>query len=255
MTKNFPTIILILLVLLQSCASKKDIIYFQDAKNQNAEKIIYENSKIQPNDILSIIVNTPVPEASIAYNTRPLGGGAALDIETLKLQGYLVTEEGNITFPVLGEIYVKNKTVQELGKDIKKALEDGGHLKDVSINVRLLNAKVTVLGEVMRPGTFTFTEQSITLPQALGYAGDLTILGQRKDILLLREEDGVLAVNHIDLTSTEWLSSPLYFVKPNDVIVVNPNRTKVRSAGFIGNASVVLTIASLILSSVVLISR
>ena len=244
------------LTLLLSCANKRNILYFQDAELYNQSSIIYEDMAIQPNDILSIIVTTPVPEAAIPYNIQPIGGGGgAFNIEALKLQGYLVSDAGTIIFPILGEIKVANKNLLEVNQDIKKLLEDGGHLKDATVNTRLLNAKVTVLGDVIRPGTFSFSEQRITLPQALGYAGDLIITGKRKEVLLIREENGLRTMHNIDLTTTRWFDSPYYYIQPNDIIVVNPNSTKVKTAGFIGNASLVLTIASLILSSVVIISR
>lgn len=245
---------LVMVLALQSCANKKDILYFQDSKDHNVERIIYQNSKIQPNDILSILVTAPIPEAAIPYNVQTTGTGN-FDIESLKLQGYLVSEEGTIDFPILGELMITEMASEEVEDFIAKQLSDNGHLKNATVNVRLLNAKVTILGEVMRPGTYSFTEQNITLPQALGYSGDLTILGKREDVLLIREENGFRTINHIDLTSADWFDGPYYYIKPNDLIVINPNKVKVKSAGFIGNAGIVLTIASLVLSSFVLISR
>ncbi|WP_241448720.1 polysaccharide biosynthesis/export family protein [Aquimarina pacifica] len=249
------SLIVLSIVLMQSCASKKDILYFQDAKNYNVENISYQNSKIQPNDILNIVVDSPIPEAAIPYNIKSLGGAVNFDLEALKLQGYLVSQEGGIDFPVLGKLLLGGMIIEDAEKEIERLLAEGGHLKDASVNIRLINAKVTILGEVIRPGTYGFTEQNITLPQALGYAGDLTITGKREDILFIREENGVRTINHIDLTSADWFSGPFYYIKPNDIIIVNPNNTKVKSAGFIGNAGIVLTIASLLLSSIVLISR
>lgn len=247
-------IIVILTFLIQSCASKKDILYFQDYEIYSLEYKTVQETNIQTDDILSIIVSSPVPEASIPYNRQPIGDGA-FSLEGLKLQGYLVSEKGEIDFPVLGKISTKGITTEALEKKITTLLKDEGHLKNAAVNVRLLNAKVTILGEVNSPGTYTFTEQKITLPQALGYAGDLTIVGERKNILLIREVDGVRTINHIDLTSANWFTGSFYYIKPNDVIVVNPNNTKVKSSGFIGNAGNVLTIASLILTSVVLLTR
>ena len=119
----------------------------------------------------------------------------------------------------------------------------------------MLNAKVTILGEVKAPGTYNFTEQNITLMQALGYAGDLTINGKRDDILITREVNGVRQVTHIDLTSAEFMKSPYYFVKPNDVIIINPNEPKVKSAGFVGNVGTVATVISLVLSVTILLTR
>lgn len=243
-------------ILLQSCASKKDILYFQDAANYSSVPLAQVSTLIQANDILSITVSAPVPETALPYNFQS-GGGSAVppNIETMKLQGYLVSEEGTIVFPILGNIAVQGKTTSQVALDLKKILENGGHLVNPTVNIRILNAKVTVLGEVNHPGTFTFTEQFITLPQALGYAGDLTINGKRNDILLIRESAGARTITHIDLTTASWMNDPKYAIKQNDVLVVNPNNPKIKTAGYIGNTSVVLTIASLILSSIVLLTR
>ena len=119
----------------------------------------------------------------------------------------------------------------------------------------LLNAKITILGEVNAPGTYNFTEQNITILQALGYAGDLTINGKRDDIIITRDVNGVRKISHIDLTSTDFMNSEFYFVKPNDNIIVNQNNPRVKESGFIGNIGTVLTIASLALSITILLSR
>lgn len=245
----------LLLLLLQSCASKKDILYFQDAKTLASQEIQYESPKIQPNDILDIKVSALVPETALPYNKQLLSNNTANNIELIKLQGYLVATDGTLIFPVLGKLAVADKTTAQLETELQQLLETGGHLVQPTVSVRLLNAKVTVLGEVHRPGTYSFTEQQISLPQALGYAGDLTINGQRKNIMLIREEKGQRTVAHIDLTQTDWFNSPYYYIKPNDFIVVNPNGPKVKSAGFVGNTGTLISVASLILTSIVLITR
>ena len=253
MRNNFFFLTLITtLLILQSCSSKKDILYFQDLKNYNREYTSYQAPDIQPNDILSIIVTTSVPEASIPYNVQVTGNSTNFDLEAIRLQGYLVSKEQTIVFPVLGKISLKDMTIVEAEHYIKNLLSSGGHLLNPTVSIRLLNAKVTVLGEVNNPSTFTFTEQNITLLQAIGLAGDLTITGKRKDVLIIREENGIQTMNRIDLTKSNWFGGPFYYIKPNDTIIVNPNNTRVKSAGFIGNASVVLTLASLILTSIVL---
>ena len=145
----------------------------------------------------------------------------------MKLDGYLVSQNSTINFPVLGELSVKEKTAQDLENDIKKLLVDGGYLINPNVTVRLLNAKVTILGEVRQPGTFSFTENNISLLQALGLAGDLTINGSREDVVVLRHVDGVQTTARINLTSASFLSGAYQMVKPNDVIVVNPNSAKV----------------------------
>ena len=177
------------------------------------------------------------------------------NIEVLKLQGYLVGTDGSIVLPILGKIEVVNKSIASLEQELISILEDGQHLVSPSVSVRLLNAKVTVLGEVGRPGTYTFTEQFISLPQALGYAGDLSINGKRTDILLIREQQGERRISQIDLTTTNWMNNPEYRIMPNDVIVVNPNNAKVKSAGIIGNASTVVSIVSVLLSITILLTR
>ncbi|KFF02519.1 polysaccharide biosynthesis/export family protein [Flavobacterium hydatis] len=243
------------LLLLQSCASKKEILYFQDSTTYQSSPIEYTGSLIQPNDILSITVGAKVPETVIPYNIQPLGANSMSNIETIKLQGYLVSPQGAIIFPVLGSISVANKTTSALEQELKNTLEAGGHLIDPTVSIRLLNAKVTVLGEVNKPGTYSFTEQYLTLPQALGYAGDLTINGKRKDIILIRESEGVRTIKHLDLTTTDWMNNPDYTIRQNDVLVINPNNSKVKSSGYIGNAATILTIASLVLSTVILLTR
>ncbi len=252
---SFQIIIVSLLFLLQSCASKKNIIYFQNAKYSNLDAVIYEGIKIQPNDILNISVSALVPETAIPYNKQVINSGAITNIELLKLQGYLVSHSGAIVFPVLGGINVAGKTMEYVEKEIESKLEKGGHLIKPIVSIRLLNAKVTVLGEVNRPGTFTFSEQNMTLTQALGLAGDLTINGKRKDVTLVREIDGERIVKVLDLTNPKVFNSPYYNIRPNDTIIVSPNTAKVKSAGLIGNAGTVLTFISLILTSIVLITN
>jgi len=244
-------------VFISSCVSNKEILYFQDADTYKETSITYKENTIQPNDILSVTISAAVPEAAIPYN-RNAGSNALVNnsnLEVLKLQGYLVSPDGNITLPVLGKVLAKQQTGTELEEAITKLLETGGHLVDPVVTVRLLNAKVTVLGEVTRSGTFSFTEQYLTVPQALGYAGDLTINGRRDDVLLIRELDGKRHISHIDLTTANWMENPEYMIKPNDVIVVQPNRAKVKTAGYIGNVTTIVAIASLVLSATILITR
>lgn len=243
------------LIMIASCASKKDILYLQDADSNNTSEIIYQDATIQPNDILKVTVETLVSEASLPYNRGSSDGALMNSIDLIKLNGYLVSNEGKINFPILGYIEVSNLTTREIETKISKILEEEGHLKNPSVVVRLLNAKITILGEVNLPGTYTFTEQNITILQALGYAGDLTINGKRDDIIITRDVDGVRKISHLDLTSTEFMNSEYYYVKPNDNIIVNQNNPKIKESGFIGNIGTVLTIASLALSITILLSR
>ena len=173
----------------------------------------------------------------------------------MKLQGHLVTAEGKIRLPILGEIVAGGKTTPELEKNIISVLENNGHLKTPTVSVRILNAKVTILGEVKLPGTYNFIEQSITLPQAIGYAGDVTIEANRKEVWLIREEEGKRKSHKLDLTKSDWFNSPYYNIKQNDIVYVYPNNVKVKSAGFIGNTSTVLSVFSILLTTFVLLTR
>jgi polysaccharide export outer membrane protein len=200
-------------------------------------------------------VETLIPEAAIPYNKSANNAVPGSSLDLLRVDGYLVRDNNKIKFPVLGEITVGGLTVNEIEEKIKKMLTEGNHLVDPSVYVRILNAKVTILGEVNAPGTYTFTEQNINVLQALGYAKDLTINGQREDIMIIREKDGVRKITHLDLTSKDILSHPNYNIQPNDIIIVNPNNPRVKNAGFIGDIGTVLTIASLALSVTILLTR
>ena len=146
----------ITLTLLQSCVSKKEMLYLQDVQSYNNTEVTYNNHTIQVDDILKISVGALMPEAALPYNNVTAGSVVANTIDVMKLDGYLVSQNSTINFPVLGELSIKEKTTQDLENDIKKLLVDGGYLINPSVTVRLLNAKVTILGEVKMPGTFSF---------------------------------------------------------------------------------------------------
>ena len=250
------TLLFLIALIIQSCATKKDVLYFQDAKSNSQTTVIYSSQKIQVNDILDIKVNALIPETATSFNiNNSMNAAAASTPQLLKLQGYLVSIEGTISFPVLGKIMVKGKTTSEIEDYLKGLLESSGQIKNPSVIVRVINSKFTILGEVNSPGTYDFTEQNITLLQAIGYAGDLAIGGKRKEVLLIREENGIRQQTTIDLTSTKWFDSPYYFIKQNDIIYVNPSGPVIKSAGYIGNLGTFLSVFSLALSTVLLIIR
>ncbi|MCX7548880.1 polysaccharide biosynthesis/export family protein [Xanthomarina sp. F1114] len=246
---------IVMLLSLNACVSKKKIFYLQDVDSYNNASLTYGETKIQPNDILKITVGALVPETAIPFNKlNPLDLNQNT-LELMKLNGYLVSKEKTIVFPSLGKVSVENMSTAELERYLEQQLTDGGYLKDPTVTIRILNAKVTILGEVNAPGTYEFTEESISLLQALGYAGDLTIRGKRDDVLIMREVDGIRKVTHLDLTTADWLDSPFSYIKPNDVIVVNQNPPKVTSAGYIGDIGTILGLSSLILSIVILVTK
>jgi len=245
----------IIIGLLQSCVSKKQMLYLQDVDTINSQEVTYNNHTLQVDDILRISVGALVPEAAIPYNNVTGGSVVANNIDVMKLDGYLVSQRMTINFPVLGELSVKGKTTQDLENDIKKLLVDGGYLINPNVTVRLLNAKFTILGEVQNPGTISFTENNISLLQALGLAGDLTINGSREDVVVLRRIDGVQTTTRINLTSASFLKGPYQMVKPNDVIVVNPNSARISSAGYIGSIPILLGVITSSLTIILLFTR
>jgi polysaccharide biosynthesis/export protein len=241
------------IITLSSCVSKKQLLYLQDLDTLDISKVSQSHNTLQVNDIIKIDVTSIEMKASAPYNKPVNMGGMGNSLNLMQLNGYLVSNSKTINFPVLGIISVSGKTINALENDLKQRLESEGHLTKPKVTVRLLNSKFTILGEVNRPGTYTFTEKNISFLQALGLAGDLTIDANRKNLIVIREKDGQRKTNKINLTSAKLLNSSYQNIQPNDVIIVNPNSKKVKSAGLVGNMSTVLSIASILLSTIILI--
>ena len=240
-----------ILLFCTACASKKDIYYFQDIGASSPENS-FNFLDIQPGDILDLQIKALNPE-SVQIFQKPSVLMPQQQIQNRAIDGYLVGEAGNIHIPILGPIDTSNHSTQSLAIAIQEALNP--YIKNPSVNVRLLNFRISVLGEVARPGTFTVLEERISLPQALGLAGDLTINGDRSHLLLIRNENGKKINEVIDLTKSEVLESPFYFLRQNDVIYVRPNNAQVKSSGLVGNASTLVSILSLAVSLFILITR
>jgi polysaccharide export outer membrane protein len=246
--------LLIASLFIQSCASKKDILYYQDIQSDSQDNISYLTNKVQVNDILYIKVAALIAESAEPFNIQMSALGN-INIETYKIQGYLVSQKGTITFPILGDIKVADKSTEEIQDMLAKMLSDNGYIKDATVSVRIINSKVTVLGEVKVPGTYSFDEQNISLNQAIGFAGDLTINGVRKDVLLIREINGTRTYVRIDLTSSEWFNGPYYYVKQNDVIIVNPNGPKVLTSGYLNNIGSIVGLLSFFVTVLLLLKK
>ena len=245
------------LLLTTSCVSRKKIAYFQDLPELQAEVDLAKSSlEIQPNDLLTITVSAANIEAVQPFNL-PLtsapnlaGGGVGGRME---LQSYLVDSDGNIEFPVLGTVHVAGLTRQELVEKLKEEISE--YVQNPIVNIKIVNFQVTVLGEVVRPGTFTVPDERISLPKALGLAGDLSIYGQRDNVLVMREAGGKTEYAYIDLTSSDFINSPYYYLQQNDVIYVEPNSAQRQGASYNRNASVYISIASVLISLIVVIFR
>lgn len=255
-------IIIYSLLLLSSCVSRKEIVYFQgldkaDAKlNTNKQNSLH----IKPNDLLTISVSAPEQEAAMPFNLPVVGmpqtGGELGGLSPngrQQLQTYLVDSDGNIEFPVLGTVKVAGLNRQELSAKFKTQISE--YVQNPIVNVRLVNFQVSVLGEVTQPGTFDIRDEYLSLPKALGFAGDLTIYGRRNNVLVMREEGGKKTHSYLDLTDPTVINSPFYYLQQNDVVYVEPNEAQIQSASYNRNASVYISIASVLISLAVLITN
>jgi polysaccharide biosynthesis/export protein len=248
--------------LLSSCVSRKEIVYFQglEEAGERLEQNQNKSLAIKPNDLLTISVSAPEQAAAMPFNLpvvgMPQGSGveASLTVQgRQQLQTYLVARDGKIEFPVLGEITVEGLSTQELASKLKKDISE--FVQDPIVNVRITNFQVSVLGEVNRPGTFDVTGEHLSLPKALGLAGDLSIYGERSNVLVMREVGGKKIYKYLDLTNPEILDSPFYYLQQNDVVYVEPNSAQRQSASYNRNAGVYISIASVLVSLAVLLTR
>lgn len=234
-----------------SCGQKKQIAYYQNI-NELQESVITFSPKIQTDDLLTIVVSAPDPEISAPFNLSvtmtPIATNQASQGQ-LQQQLYLVDTQGMIQFPVLGEIKIGGLTKNEAINLLKTKLK--ALIKDPIVNIRIVNFKITVQGEVQRPGSYPVISERITLPEALSLAGDLTIFGKRENIILIREENGKRTHHKIDITKSDFINSPYYYLSQNDLIYVEPNKTKSNTATvFNQNIPTFISIASLISSAI-----
>ncbi|WP_412560967.1 polysaccharide biosynthesis/export family protein [Winogradskyella sp. MIT101101] len=241
-TRNLIIPILAFLIL-SSCGSRKNIIYFQDEPLEGdvtmsePKQLIYK-----PDDILTINVAALDPDTVRPFNLSLVSGGTSDVVNArggLQQQTYLVDYDGNIEFPVLGTLKIAGLTRTELTDMLTERISE--YVTDPIVNVRLANFTVTILGEVRNPGTFTIQDERITILEALGLADDLTIFGKRKNVLLVREVDGKKKYAKIDLTTVNVVNSPVYYLQQNDVIYVEPNNAKIRSSTYNQNNSVLIS--------------
>lgn len=241
-----------------SCASKKDIVYYQNIDGTNiSQNLTSYEVKIQPDDLLMIIVSAEDPEIAMPFNltsvTVPNANNLMAVTGQQTQQSYLVDKYGNIEFPVLGKLQVGGLTRTEVLKLLKEKISV--YIKNPIINLRIMNFKVSLQGEVNLPGTYTVASERITLIEALSMAKDLTIYGKRDNILIIREINGVKSYNRVDVTKADFINSPFYYLAQNDVIYVEPNNTKVNAAAVGPNTSVIISAISILVSLSVLLFK
>ncbi len=239
-------IALFFLIALASCRKQKEITYFQNppdstATNQVQALKTYE-PKIHYNDILKIYISSVNKEASSFFN--PLFD-AETKLDNPEAYGYLVDANGIIEMPLIGSVYVEGLTVPMIRDTLKKKLEK--YLQNPTVRVIFDNFKVTVLGEVEMPGIYTVKNERITIPEALGLAGDLTIYGRRTNVMIIREEEGKRNFVTIDLTKRDVFRSPYFFLHPNDVVYIEPNKGKTATSdNFYRLAPIIISTITLI---------
>lgn len=247
--KKLGILLVLVTLILTSCASKKDVVYFQNATD--FETLVNKNvfvPKFKVDDILGIYVSTLDAEASAPFN---LFRGPAQVAGIPEQVDYLVDKDGNIDFPVLGKIKVEGLSPEELRVVLQQKLSP--YLKDPIINIRLMNFTISVVGEVNRPGTYVVNGEQISILEAIGLAGDVTIKGKRSNILVIRDFNGTKVINRIDLTTKKALNSPVYYLTQNDVVYVEPNRSAITSSALDNRATIAVSIASVLITSTVLL--
>lgn len=233
MVKFFITSCVLTIVFFTSCTNTKKIVYFGDVKDATYSGDNETQAPIQPNNILSISISSLNAEASAMFNPNNNSNSRSTTVtgNNTESGGYLVNPDGTIQLPVLGSVKAAGFTKNQLKDNITNMILSKKLLVDPLVEIRFLNYEVTVIGEVARPTVITVPSEKISLLKAIGLAGDLTIYGKRENVLLIREENGKKQTRRIDLNSPDFFNSPYYYLKPNDVVYVEPNKTKIAQAG------------------------
>jgi polysaccharide export outer membrane protein len=245
---------LIIFLIISSCAPTRNLVYFNDLNSAGEYTEEIKNKidpVIQPDDLLSITVSSLNPESNMLFNSgvmQPIGSTSSAIATNKTNDGYLVDKSGDINFPVLGSVKLAGLTKAQATDKMTAQIRNS--VKNPIVNIRFLNFKITVIGEVNRPSTFTVLTEKISLLEALSLAGDLTSYGKRENILLIREKNGIRSTVRIDLASKTILNSPYYYLQQNDVIYVQPVKIKAlqgsQSTFYIPLVTVLISIISLI---------
>lgn len=249
MRRNFQYFIVLLFF--SSCGAGRSLTYFGNLKESETYTSTITNRVepvIQPDDLLSITLSSLNPESNVLFNNgllqAPGGGGSAGSGEKLN-EGYLVDKTGSINYPVLGTLKIAGLTKTEAIQLLTTKISQ--YVKNPIINIRFLNFKVTVVGEVNHPATIDVRTERINIVEALGLAGDMTIYGKRTNVLIIREKNGVRNTARIDLSNKESLNSPYYYLQQNDIVYVEAEKAKgLQASSSNYYLPVIATIASLI---------
>jgi len=260
MKQYLLSICLPLLLVVSSCKTKQDIDYLKNIEDVAIKTSIREYSAtIQPADQLVISVLAKDNEVSKPFNqnyySTDMSQYTSVPSRSASVEpSYIVDSRGNIDFPILGTLNTTNKTIEQFKEEIRDHLRK--YIKDPGVNIRTINYKVTVLGEVNRSGTILIADgQPATILNVIGLAGDLTIYGQRKNVLVVRNVDGETTKQYIDLTDASLFNSPYYYVKQNDVIYVSPNKARKSASSYGPEVGIWISVASVLLGVLALLFR
>jgi polysaccharide export outer membrane protein len=250
------TIPFLFVLLFFSCKSREEVVYYQniDALAQVEQSNSYE-IRIQPDDLLTIIVSADDPETAIPFNLSTISIPSSGNVNAAQgqqtIQSYLVDAAGTIDFPVVGKLTVGGLSRTEIMQLLESKISK--YIKNPIINIRVMNFKVSVQGEVNAPGTYPVSSDRITLIEAISMAKDLTIYGKRDNILIIREVNGVKSYNRADITKADFIHSPFYYLAQNDVVYVEPNKARINGAAVGANTGVIISITSLLITVITLI--
>lgn len=249
-----------LLGLTCACKAPQDVVYFQGIDELTHEQLVEMSqtytTKISNDDLLSINVTawdpavvTPFNPPVFAYSTVPQGEQPITSSQNLYT--YLVDKEGNINFPVLGKVHVAGLTRQELAKNMEEMISK--YVENPLVNVQLLNFKITMMGDVSRPGSYAIKNDRVSILDAIGMAGDLQLTANRKNILVIRDNNGVKERYRLDITDPAIFASPCFYLKQNDIVYVEPIKNKQRSRTR-SDRSFAVSVLSSVISSVSIIT-
>lgn len=256
MNRNLYIRLIALFVVLffSSCGSRKDIIYLQDVENDATinQALSYE-PVIKCDDMLSVIVAADQPDLTIPFNLPQIQGNYQVSDNQEGIKTYLVDAAGYIDFPVIGKVKLAGLTRTQAKNELEVKIKE--YIKEPSVNLRILNYKISVLGEVNKPNTYKIASERVTLLEAISMAGDMTIYGKRSNVLVIREVDGKKTFNRVDLTNKDFISSPFYYLNQNDVVMVEPNKTKINSSVIGPNITVTISAISLLTTIAIILFK
>ena len=252
---NFFIYIGFFTLLIISCSSKKDVLYLQNSDLDVNYEYQFLEYRIKTDDILKIDVNSIEPNAALIFSNSSARHDVSSNKVSMLYNGYHVSTSGDINFPLIGVVKVVDLTIEELREKLYNLISDGGILINPFIDIKILNTHFTILGEVNAPGRYEYIKNNINILEAIGMAGDLTINGKRRDIKIIRNHDGKQLISSVDLTRSDFLKGNNFQVISGDIIIVNPNTSRVKSAGIIGNSGTLLSLLSFITTSIIVITN